>query len=191
LPEFSPNPANIFRPAYKDSPARHRPVETLFGTLALAQALQGSHRPRIFSNNKESTMARIVSQAAIAAVMLTAAWIATTGEASAQYYGPPGWVSPEPNYYAMPTGADGLTAAMYPSPRPTPPLIGQTYITYGPLSPQEFLYVHHRFYRTQGADGQTTRTSVTWGHHPTLWPFHPSLTSSVPALRTPASSCRF
>ena len=110
-------------------------------------------------------MAHRVSQAAIAAVLAAAAWFAMAGDARAQSYGAPGWVSPEPNYYAMPTGPEGLTAALYPSPRPTPPLVGQTYITYEPLAPHEFLYVHHRCYTTYNGCHQVTRTSVTWGHH--------------------------
>ena len=94
-----------------------------------------------------------------------------------------GWASPEPNYYAAPTGSEGLTAAMYPCPLPTPPLVGQTYITYEPLSPHEFLYVHHQCYKTRNGNCQVTRTSVTYGHHLSL---HPSLMNSEPGLHTPA-----
>ena len=133
-------------------------------------------------------MAHRLSQAAIAAVLVAATWIAVAGDARAQGYGAPGWASPEPNYYATPTGPEGLTAALYPSPRPTPPLIGQTYITYEPLAPQEFLYVHHRSYKTYNGNHQATRTSVTWGHH---FPFPPSQTNSVPGLHTPASKCQY
>ncbi len=133
-------------------------------------------------------MARGISQTTIAAV-LAAAWFAMAAGAHAQGYGAPGWASPEPNHYAMPTGPEGLTAALYPSPRPTPPLIGQTYITYEALAPHEFLYVHHQGYRTCSGDCQVTRTSVTWTHCPRLWPFHPSLTNSAPGLHTPASVC--
>ncbi len=85
-------------------------------------------------------MAHRFSHSAIAAVLAAATWFAMAGDARAQGYGAPGWASPEPNYYAMPTGPEGLTAALYPCPRPTPPLIGQTYITYEPLAPHEFLY---------------------------------------------------
>ena len=131
-------------------------------------------------------MAHKLSQAAIAAILAAATCFAMAGDARAQGYGAAGWVSPEPNYYAMPTGPDGLTAALYPCPRPTPPLIGQTYITYEPLAPHEFLYVHHRCYKTCN-DGGATRTSVTWSHRPS--PFHPSLTNGAPALHTPARTC--
>ena len=63
-------------------------------------------------------MAHRFSHAAIAAVLAAATWFAMAGDARAQGYGAPGWASPEPNYYAMPTGPEGLTAALYPSPGP-------------------------------------------------------------------------
>ncbi len=72
-------------------------------------------------------MARGISQTMIAAV-LAAAWFAMAAGAHAQGYGAPGWASPEPNHYAMPTGPEGLTAALYPSPRPTPPLIDSSIV---------------------------------------------------------------
>jgi len=131
-------------------------------------------------------MARRLSQAVIAAVLAAATWLTMAGDARAQGYGAPGWASPEPNYYAMPAGAEGLTAALYPSPRPTPPLIGQTYITYEPLAPHEFLYIHHRCYKTCNSGCQVTRTSVTWGHRPQLPPL---LTNGAPGLHTPAHVC--
>src|SRR5208282_1912722 len=111
---------------------------------------------------EESNMARRLSQAAIVA-FLAATWFSIAGQADAQTYGAPGWPSPEANYYAMPTGPEGLTAALYPSPRPTPPLVGETYITYGPLSPHEFLYLHHQCYKSHNDACQVTRTSVTYG----------------------------
>jgi hypothetical protein len=66
------------------------------------------------------------------------------------------------NYYVPPVGAYSVGAAMYPCPRPTPPLVGHTYVTYPPLMPQEFLYPHHRFYSTQHEDGSRTATCVRW-----------------------------
>ena len=48
------------------------------------------------------------------------------------------------NYYVGPPGAP---AAMYVCPRPVPTFVGQTYITYQPLLPNEFLYRHHKVYR--------------------------------------------
>ena len=67
------------------------------------------------------------------------------------------------NFYAQP-GYGGLGAAMYPCPRPTPPLVGHTYVTYQPLMPHEFLHVHHRTYCRRHPGGGVTRTSVTWGN---------------------------
>ncbi len=121
---------------------------------------------------------------AAAAALAAAIWLAAAN-VHAQNYGLPGWPSPEPNYYAMPTGPDGLTAAMYPSPRPTPPLIGQTYITYQPLGPQQFMYEHRNFYVTGHGGLNWTTTSVTYGHHHHILP-HPSLRNEAPGLRTPA-----
>ena len=66
------------------------------------------------------------------------------------------------NFYVPPVGYQSVGAALYPCPRPTPPLVGWTYITYQPLMPQEFLYHHHRTYTYYHSDGEKTRTSVTW-----------------------------
>ena len=131
-------------------------------------------------------MAHRLSQATIALLLAAATWLVIAGDARAQGYGVPGWASPEPNYYAMPAGAEGLTAALYPSPRPTPPLVGQTYITYEPLAPQEFLYPIFRYYKTYNGNHQVTRTTVIYGHHLSL---HPSLMTAEPMLRTPATGC--
>ena len=126
------------------------------------------------------------------AVLSAAAWLALAPDTRAQSYGAPGWPAPEPNYYAMPTGPDGPTAALYSSPRPTPPLVGQTYITYAPLAPQEFLYQHFQCYKTVNGCAQATRTTVIWGHHPRLWLLQPSLTAAAPGLHTPsAPPCSF
>ena len=66
------------------------------------------------------------------------------------------------NYYVPPVGDGSVGAQMYPCPRPTPPLVGHTYITYQPLMPHEFLYKHHRVYKTVHEDAPRTRTSVHW-----------------------------
>ncbi len=65
------------------------------------------------------------------------------------------------NYYVAP-GCGGVGAQMYLCPRPTPPWVGHTYITYQPLMPHEFLYKHHRVYHRNHCDGRKTRTSVFW-----------------------------
>jgi hypothetical protein len=89
------------------------------------------------------------------------------------------------NYYVPPGSSFGVGAAMYPSPRPTPPLVGHTYITYQPLMPQEFLYKHRRVYSRNHGDGSVTRTTVSWGHCATLCPFQPSKRWAMPALCAP------
>lgn len=66
------------------------------------------------------------------------------------------------NYYVPPVGPGSVGAGLYPCPRPTPPMVGHTYITYQPLSPHEFLYKHHRSYVTTHEDAPRTRTSVRW-----------------------------
>ncbi len=78
--------------------------------------------------------------------------------------GPPGSVPGDPyyNYYVPPDPYYGVGAKLYPSPRPTPPMVGHTYITYEPLAPHEFLYTHHRVYNRYNPDGSVTRTTVGW-----------------------------
>jgi hypothetical protein len=66
------------------------------------------------------------------------------------------------NEYVPPVGPGSVGAQLYPCPRPTPPMVGHTYITYQPLMPQEFLYHHHRHYTTKHEDAPKTRTSVHW-----------------------------
>jgi hypothetical protein len=70
------------------------------------------------------------------------------------------------NYYVAPVscnGYGGVGAQLYVSPRPTPPLVGHTYITYQPLMPHEFLYKHHRTYtRDNGPYAGVTKTHVWW-----------------------------
>jgi hypothetical protein len=98
---------------------------------------------------------------AIAAVVLMLALSDVTPQASAQNPLPYGY-----NYYVAPSGVC-LGSSLYPCPRPTPPYVGHTYITYQALNPQEFLYPHHRAYYTHHPSG-TTRTCVAWtrGFHP-------------------------
>jgi hypothetical protein len=66
------------------------------------------------------------------------------------------------NYYVPPNGCQGVGAQLYLSPRPTPPLVGHTYITYQPLMPHEFLYKHHRTYRRYNPGSGWTKTTVRW-----------------------------
>lgn len=66
------------------------------------------------------------------------------------------------NYYAAPGRCGYAGAQLYIAPRPTPPLVGHTYITYQPLMPHEFLYPHHRTYVQRHADCRVTKTHVWW-----------------------------
>jgi hypothetical protein len=75
------------------------------------------------------------------------------------------------NYYVPPVGYESVGAQLYPCPRPVPPLVGWTYITYQPLMPQEFMYHHHRQYMYYHADGGRTVTSVSWNCRP-MWYFN-------------------
>ncbi len=76
------------------------------------------------------------------------------------------------NFYANPY-RNGPSAAMYPAPRPVPPLVGHTYSTYQPFMPHEFLYPHLRVYHFNhggthfnpyvGTRGNlTNKTTVVW-----------------------------
>jgi hypothetical protein len=66
------------------------------------------------------------------------------------------------NYYVHPGQAGLVGAQLYVSPRPAPPLVGHTYITYPPLMPHEFLYQHHRVYETYNPGSGWTKTRVRW-----------------------------
>ena len=72
------------------------------------------------------------------------------------------------NYYA-PMSCGAQPAAMYPSPRPTPPLVGHTYYTYQPMLPHEMMYTHHRSYHSYYDGGAgLNRTAVSW-YVPPVW----------------------
>ena len=68
-------------------------------------------------------------------------------------------------FYVSPYRCGGEAAGLYPSPLPSPPLVGHTHITYEPLMPHEFLYrhrrVYHRLYGYRGGFG-LTHTVVHW-----------------------------
>lgn len=66
------------------------------------------------------------------------------------------------NYYVPPGGCGGTAAQLYVSPRPTPPLVGHTYVTYQPLMPHEFLYPHSRTYVRRNPGSGLTVTKVWW-----------------------------
>lgn len=68
------------------------------------------------------------------------------------------WVPP------VPAGsAPGVGAQLYVSPRPVPPRVGHTWITYPPFMPHEFLYKHRRKYvRPAGVTGLRTTVHGYW-----------------------------
>ena len=73
------------------------------------------------------------------------------------------------NYYA---GPPGVPAQLYISPRPTPPLVGHTWITYQPLMPHEFLYVHRRnYYKYSQGSNSYTEARIRWNNRivPMMW----------------------
>lgn len=85
---------------------------------------------------------------------------ASNGDCQYRWYGQPDLFY---NYYVPPT-CGGLGAELYLSPRPVPPHVGHTYITYQPLMPHEFMYHHHRTYHRYYNSGQgLTRTCVRYG----------------------------
>jgi hypothetical protein len=67
------------------------------------------------------------------------------------------------NYY-VPGYNGGPPAQLYVAPRPTPPLVGHTYVTYQPFYPHEMLYRHHRTYYRCGGRGilPANYTTVSW-----------------------------
>lgn len=65
------------------------------------------------------------------------------------------------NYYQSGSIMGGVPAQMYLSPRPVPPLVGHTYITYQPLMPHEFLYRHDRTYRRYNSPRALIPSNVT------------------------------
>lgn len=67
------------------------------------------------------------------------------------------------NFYAHgPCG--GYPAQMYVSPKPVPPHVSHTFITYQPLMPHEFMYKHHRTYHQyyDGGRGLTRAKVIYW-----------------------------
>jgi hypothetical protein len=131
-------------------------------------------------------MARRFFASGIATALLLALSILTATEAQAQVYAGP--YAPPPGYYAPANGGGAAVAALYPSPRPAPPLVGYTYITYQPLAPHEFLYEHCRTYWREDPCAGPTRTTVKYCHRPSLCECLPNLRWAVPGLHTPPAT---
>ena len=66
-----------------------------------------------------------------------------------------------PSYWAPP-GPNGISAPLYVSPVPTPPVVGHVWVTYQPLYPHEFLYKHNKVYWRNNPQGGRTRVVVGW-----------------------------
>jgi hypothetical protein len=92
-------------------------------------------------------LTRLLSAAIPAAVVTLAGF---TAQAADLFY----------NYYVP----GNPPAQAFLSPRPTPPLVGHTYITYQPFYPNEFLYHHKRTYaRYDGIHRlPMNKTHVSW-----------------------------
>ena len=67
------------------------------------------------------------------------------------------------NYYAQPGPYNGAGAQLYISPRPIPPNVGHTWVTYQPFMPHEYLYKHQRSYYTHNPGAGWRRTTVRYG----------------------------
>jgi hypothetical protein len=100
-----------------------------------------------------------ITRLVLVAAVLGVAWTLAASEALAIKPAAP--VSA--NYYVADATAP---AALYVSPRPVPPMVGHTYITYQPVMPHEYLYTHHRVYVTRHPDAPRTVTCVSWSHRP-------------------------
>lgn len=85
---------------------------------------------------------------------------------SAEYCGPGSPPQVGYNYYVpgVPCGEAGaIGAQLYTSPRPVPPHVGHTFITYEGLMPHEFLYHHKNIYkRYWGPYGGTTTAKIRY-----------------------------
>jgi hypothetical protein len=97
------------------------------------------------------------------------------------------------NYYVPPQGAGSVGAQLYPSPRPTPPRVGHTFITYQALAPENYLYEHCRRYCRDNGNGSCTKTTICYKCMPDLFHILPGTSWMVPgqfgAPATPYSSC--
>ena len=111
----------------------------------------------------------VLRRTIIATAVVAAASVWTVGRAEAVPV-EAGVEAPTPdlfyNYWVPPVQAGsypGMGAQLYVSPRPVPPRVGHTWITYPPLMPHEFLYKHRRRYvRPGGCEGFKTDTRAYW-----------------------------
>lgn len=94
------------------------------------------------------------------AVTMAAALYAVADDAQAA--GP--ILSPAPGIFQQYHEDHGtIGARMYPSPRPVPAWVGNTYYTYQPFYPHKFMWSHYDVYRKRHADGgRTTTRAFYW-----------------------------
>jgi hypothetical protein len=100
----------------------------------------------------------------IAAAVVAIAWTSDFNTKTAQAQVVPRATAPIfQNYYTSPM-TPGVPAQMYLSPRPTPMLVGHTWVTYQPFMPHEFLYKHHATYcrKQPGRVLPLNVTHVSW-----------------------------
>jgi hypothetical protein len=118
---------------------------------------------------RSSAMKRLLFSCCALALLGSAA-------AQAQEYCQPGYPADVArNQYVpgVPCGdAGAIGASLYVSPRPVPPMVGHTFITYEGLMPDQLLYQHQRtYYRPHGPYGGVTETNINWGYQSHLRPF--------------------
>lgn len=99
----------------------------------------------------------------VAGLLVAGTSLVASGEAQAGklFKGPQPQYDLFYNYYV--DGAGGVPAKLYISPRPTPPVVGHTYMTYQPLMPHEYLYRPHlRVYRRWDGRLLPANTTRAW-----------------------------
>ncbi|MGE3408777.1 MAG: hypothetical protein AB7I37_18305 [Pirellulales bacterium] len=74
-----------------------------------------------------------------------------------QYIPPLGY-----NHYYPGYGSPYMPARLYMCPRPVPPRVGYTYITYQAFAPHEYLHQHARWYYSIHPGSGTTITKISW-----------------------------
>ena len=97
-------------------------------------------------------------------VVLAAAWMLGPQGAEARHRTSPDLFY---NYYvpAGPCECGDVGAQLYVSPRPTPAMVGHTWITYQPVMPHEYLYRHHRYHVRCNRGAGLTFTGVRYCHN--------------------------
>ena len=103
-------------------------------------------------------MVRTTRAILAAGALICAATVVAIGDSQAEAAHPDLFY----NFYVGPPYQGGAPAQLYISPRPTPPLVGHTWITYQPMMPHEFLYHHKRTYYKYDPCGGFSKTCIRW-----------------------------